>query len=90
MPGQVEIDDLRVGREPREIRLEVGMVETPRSAVKEHDGGPLTHFKTVGHKRGTVDVEPQCVPFTSTFIRGAFLLAHEPRMDAATHLRSKG
>jgi hypothetical protein len=62
MPGQVEIDDLRVGREPREIRLEVGMVETPRSAVKEHDGGPLTHFKTVGHKRRAVDVEPQSRP----------------------------
>jgi hypothetical protein len=72
MPGQVEIDDLRGGREPREIGLEVGMVETPRSAVKEHDGGPLSHFATVGHKRRAVDVEPQSRPFTSTFIRDAF------------------
>jgi hypothetical protein len=62
MPGQVEIDDLRVGGEPREIRLEVGMVETPRSAVKQHDGGPISHFGAVGHKRRAVDVEPQSRP----------------------------
>jgi hypothetical protein len=34
MPGQVDVDDLRGGRESREIGLEVGMVETPRPAVK--------------------------------------------------------
>jgi hypothetical protein len=59
------------------------MVETPRATVKEHDGGPLTHFKTVGHKRGAVDVEPQSRPLHLD-IHPRRILTHEPRVDAAT------
>jgi hypothetical protein len=59
VPRQIEIDDLRHLREPREVWLEAGVVEAPRPTVEQHDGGPLEHPIAVGHEHRTVDVEPQ-------------------------------
>ena len=62
MTGQVQVDDLRHVREPREVGLEVGVVEAPGPAVQQHDGGPLAHLRAVGHEREALDVEPQSLP----------------------------
>ena len=61
MPAQIEIDHLRHLREPREVGLEVRVVEAPGPAVQQHDGGPLAHSIAVGHERSTLDVEPQAL-----------------------------
>src|ERR671924_443990 len=62
VPGEVEIDDLRDLGEPREIGLEVRVVEAARAAVQEDDRRPLVHASTSGHERWAVDVEPQPRP----------------------------
>jgi hypothetical protein len=59
--GEVQVDDLSHLGEPREVGLEVGVVEASRAAVQEDDGRPLAHRRPVGHERGTVDVEPQAL-----------------------------
>ena len=62
MTGQVQVNDLRYLRQLCEVRLEVGVVETPGPAVQHHDGGPLSHLGAFGHKRQALDVEPEPLP----------------------------
>ena len=62
MTGQVQVNDLRYFRQPCEVGLEVGVVEAPGPAVQQHDGGPLSHLRAVGHERQALDVEPEPLP----------------------------
>jgi hypothetical protein len=48
--------------QPREVRLEIGVVVSAGTAVQQHDGGPLAHLRAVRHERRPVDVEPQSRP----------------------------
>jgi hypothetical protein len=59
MPGEVEVDDLRRLREPREVGLEVGVVEASRAAVQQQHRRPLPHRWAVRYERRPVDVEPE-------------------------------
>ena len=62
MSAQIQVDHLGRLREPSEFGLEVGVVETPGTAMQQHDGGPLAHHGAVGHERRAVDVKPQACP----------------------------
>src|SRR4029453_13790963 len=59
MIAQVEVDHLRQRRQPREVRLEVGVVVAARSTVDKHDRGVLAHPGAVRYQCAPIDVEPQ-------------------------------
>ena len=54
----IEIDDLRYLGQPREVGLEVRMVEAG-AAVQEDDGRHLAHHGAVGPQLRAFDVEEQ-------------------------------
>ena len=59
---EVEVDQLRVCRQCREVRLEVGVVVSAGPSVQQHHGGPFGHGRAVRHEGRTVDIEPEPGP----------------------------
>jgi hypothetical protein len=59
---EVEVDDLRDVREPREVGLEVRVVEAAGAAVQQDDSRLLTHRRALCRELDTVDVEPEARP----------------------------
>ena len=58
VPAMVEIDDLRSLREPREVGLEVRMVEA-RAAMQQDDRRHLAHLRAVGPQLRAFHIEEQ-------------------------------
>ena len=58
VPAQVKVDNLGMLHERGEVRLEVGVVPGPRTAVDQHHRRPLPHLVPVGHECRPIHVEP--------------------------------
>jgi hypothetical protein len=59
MSPQVQIDHLRLGGQPAEVRLEIGVVVAAGAAVHQHHGRPPPHSRTLRDERRALHVEPQ-------------------------------
>jgi DNA-binding Lrp family transcriptional regulator len=59
---KVEVNDLRDLGEPREVGLEVRVVETAGPAVQQDDGRPFAHRRALRCELDAVDVEPEARP----------------------------